>query len=78
MNMTGKRTYSAIATVIVGLALKKASAHLPADLAGTLTPDLVDIVGDALSMGGAAAAAYFRKLAAPKVVDEQDKDTPKP
>ena len=74
----GTRTYTAIATVLVGLALKKVSAHLPDDVAQTLTPDLVDLVGDVLSAGGAAAAAVFRNLAQPKVVDEQDKDTPKP
>ena len=78
MKLQGKRTYTAIATVLVGLALKKVSAHLPDDMAQTLTPDLVDLVGDVLSAGGAAAAAVFRNLAQPKVVDQQSVDTPKP
>lgn len=78
MAMEGKRTYTAIATVLVGLALKKAASHFPADSAQTLAPELVDLLGDVLATGGAAAAAYFRKLATPKVVDQQDLDTPKP
>lgn len=78
MAMQGKRTYTAIATVLVGLALKKAAAHFPADSAQTLAPELVDLLGDVLATGGAAAAAYFRKLAQPKIVDQQDLDIPKP
>jgi hypothetical protein len=78
MAMQGKRTYTAIATVLVGLALKKAASHLPDEAASTLAPELVDLLGDVLATGGAAAAAYFRKLATPPVVDQQDVDTPKP
>ena len=62
---SGKKTYTAIATVLVGMLLKRYAAHLPQGSQDLVGP-LVDALADAMQVGGAAVAVWARSVAKAK------------
>lgn len=72
----GKKTYTGIATFVVGAVLAKYAPHLPGDALAQITPDLIGIVADGLMVAGTALATFGRAVTKPK--DNQDVITPRP
>jgi len=72
--LAGSKTYLGIASMVAGFALKSWGAPSGIDV----TPEVVAELANLIMAGGAVLATVGRKLAQPKVVDQQDRDTPKP
>ena len=72
--LDGSKTYIGIASMVAGFALKSWGAPRGIDV----TPEVVAELANIIMTGGAVLATMGRKFARPKVVDQQDVDTPKP